>query len=134
MTSSPGPIPRASTAVLNAWVPDPVATACSIPIIFGNSFSKVTTVPVLDWIRDQTPLVVVFTTLWTTFASICGQSGQRRCELLAGSPPRTASSLLLFEAALPAVGEVMDDAIASEPAVAVARKLRRVNLFLLMVL
>src|SRR5512134_1009892 len=75
MTSSPAPIPRASTQVCRAWVPDPVATQNRVPISFAYSFSKVATVPEADWMRHQMPLLVVFTTASTIFSSMCGQEG-----------------------------------------------------------
>ena len=95
MTSSPGPMPRASTQVCRAWVPEPVPTQNLAPVSLAYSFSNVATVPVADWIRHQIPLLVVLSTDSTTLSSQYGQSGQDLF-LRTGSPPRMASLPAFF--------------------------------------
>ncbi len=90
MTSSPGPIPSASTEVCKACVPEPVATQNFVPIKRANFFSSVGTVPEVDWILHHIPLFVVFKTEFSTFLSQYGHLGQDLL-VLTGLPPRIAS-------------------------------------------
>ena len=125
MTSSPGPIPRASTHVCKAWVPEPVATQNRLPISLAYSFSKVGTVPFVDWIRHQIPLRVVLTTASTISSSTCGHSGQALFRRT-GSPPRMAS-LEAFRTTSAWAGSAVEATAAIVPADAVAMNCRLVK-------
>src|SRR5450759_4981670 len=110
-------MPRASTAVFNAWVPEPTHTLVLTPINLANSFSNLNTVPLGDCILHQIPLRVVFTISSTTFSSTYGQSGH----IFAGAtgvPPRIASlPVLLFTMVmLPNDGIALATATAAVPA------------------
>ena len=50
-------------------MPEPVATQNLAPSSLAYSVSKVGTVPEVDWMRHQMPLLVVLTTESMTFSS-----------------------------------------------------------------
>ena len=117
MTSSPGPIPSASTHVFKAWVPEPVLTHAFAPSMVAKSFSKVGTVPFGDCILHQIRLLVVFTIASTIFSSTYGHSGPI-LRGITGVPSRIASlpALLLNELILPNAGTEPETTAATEPA------------------